>query len=359
MTTFLSDPDERGYVACGWDVCSGSRWTVTRAQRWRRTNCSQGGDCSSNGWPRREPVVWLIDDVQYADAGLLEFVDHLLDWARDLPIVVLVGTRPELKRPPGWAAGRNRTGLKLEPLDGGRWTTSSMHSFPACQCRARTAIAEHAQGVPLFAVETIRSLVDRDVVQPLARPLPTRRRRRDAQRPRRIARPACGAAGRVRTERARAGRGRRGARNIVPGRRGSGDLRPGRRGPSAPDSLNSSVAKCSRSRPTRCRQSGARTSSRRTSCDRWPTTPFPAGTVRPGTSPSPRTCGPASPTTAMRSSTSSPGTTVTHWRRSRTTPTPGRSGRRRSRRWPAAAQRALRSGCAPRRVGQLRRSRRA
>ncbi len=58
-----------------------------------------------------EPVVLLIDDLQYADAGLLEFLDHLVDWARDVPIFVLVFTRPELEHArPGWASGRNRTG---------------------------------------------------------------------------------------------------------------------------------------------------------------------------------------------------------------------------------------------------------
>ena len=36
------------------------------------------------------PVVLLVEDAQYADAGLLDFLDHLVDWARDLPVYVLV-----------------------------------------------------------------------------------------------------------------------------------------------------------------------------------------------------------------------------------------------------------------------------
>ena len=55
------------------------------------------------------PVVLLIEDLHYADGGLLDFVEHLLDWARDVPIFVLTLARPEIEeRRPGatceWAA---------------------------------------------------------------------------------------------------------------------------------------------------------------------------------------------------------------------------------------------------------------
>ena len=49
-------------------------------------------------------MVLLIEDAQHADAGLLDFLDHLIDWARDLPIYVLVFARPSSTRPgPGSA----------------------------------------------------------------------------------------------------------------------------------------------------------------------------------------------------------------------------------------------------------------
>ena len=52
----------------------------------------------------------VIEDAQYADAGLLDFLDYLIDWARDLPIFVLVLARPELGQArPGFGAGHNRT----------------------------------------------------------------------------------------------------------------------------------------------------------------------------------------------------------------------------------------------------------
>ena len=65
------------------------------------------------------PVVLLVEDLQHADTGLLDFLEHLLDWARDVPIFVLTLARPELEsRRDGWGTGRrNSTTLTLDPLD--------------------------------------------------------------------------------------------------------------------------------------------------------------------------------------------------------------------------------------------------
>jgi hypothetical protein len=51
----------------------------------------------------QQPVVLLVEDAQHADAGLLDFLDYLVDWVRDLPVYVLVLARPELgqARPDG------------------------------------------------------------------------------------------------------------------------------------------------------------------------------------------------------------------------------------------------------------------
>jgi class 3 adenylate cyclase/predicted ATPase len=115
-----------------------------------------------------QPVVWLVEDAQYADTGLLDFCDHLVDWARDLPIFLLVLGRAELQeRRPDFAVGRNRTLLALDPLDRSSMEALVEALVPGMPAAARQAIVGHAQGVPLFAVETIRSLIDRDVVVPV------------------------------------------------------------------------------------------------------------------------------------------------------------------------------------------------
>jgi class 3 adenylate cyclase/predicted ATPase len=115
-----------------------------------------------------EPVLLLIEDAQYADAGLLDFVDHLIDWSRDLPIFVMLFARPELEQTrPGLGTGRNRTALTLDPLDAPSMDSLVNALVPDMPDEARHAITQQAQGIPLFAVETVRSLIDRDIVQPI------------------------------------------------------------------------------------------------------------------------------------------------------------------------------------------------
>jgi class 3 adenylate cyclase/tetratricopeptide (TPR) repeat protein len=112
-----------------------------------------------------QPVVLLVEDAQHADDTLLDFVDHLLDWARTAPIFVLLFTRPELlERRPELGTGRNRTSMALDPLDPRSMQHLVGELVPDMPPAAVTAIAEQAQGNPLFAVETVRSLIDRDVV---------------------------------------------------------------------------------------------------------------------------------------------------------------------------------------------------
>ena len=114
-----------------------------------------------------DPVVLVIEDAQYADTGLLDFLDHLIDWTRDLPIYVLVFARTELHQGrPGFGVGRNRSTLTLDPLDRASMDRLVDALVPGMPPAARAKITGQAQGVPLFAVETVRALIDRDVVQP-------------------------------------------------------------------------------------------------------------------------------------------------------------------------------------------------
>ncbi len=66
----------------------------------------------------RDPVVLVFEDMQWADAPLLEFVAYLLEWSRNHAILVVALTRPgSAEGKAQWAAGlRNATTLSLEPL---------------------------------------------------------------------------------------------------------------------------------------------------------------------------------------------------------------------------------------------------
>jgi tetratricopeptide (TPR) repeat protein len=107
------------------------------------------------------PVVMVFEDLHHADSGLLDFVDHVMEWSRTVPILILTLARPELlQRRPDWGAGkRSFTSIHLEPI-----TTAPMRELlaglvPGLPTAARDAIVARADGVPLYAVETVRMLL--------------------------------------------------------------------------------------------------------------------------------------------------------------------------------------------------------
>ena len=111
----------------------------------------------------RGPVVLVFEDIQWADEGLLDFVAELLDRSRNLPVFVVALTRPELyDRRPGWGSNlRSLTTMTLEPLETAQMTELVTGTVPGIPHDAMMAIVERAEGIPLYAVETIRMLLDR------------------------------------------------------------------------------------------------------------------------------------------------------------------------------------------------------
>ncbi len=109
----------------------------------------------------RGTVVLVFEDLQWADRGLLDFLDHLLEWSRDRPMLVLTLARPEVEGPVGWQSGaRSLTTLHLEPLPDAAMAELIAGLVPGLPTEVRTRIAEQAEGVPLYAVETVRMLLD-------------------------------------------------------------------------------------------------------------------------------------------------------------------------------------------------------
>src|SRR5579862_6103049 len=111
----------------------------------------------------RGPVVLVFEDLQWADTSLLDFIEHLLDWSRAHPIFVLALARPELaQKRPGFGAGD--TTLSLEPLSATAMGELLDGFVPGLPPDLRAQILERAEGVPLYAVETVRMLLDRDLL---------------------------------------------------------------------------------------------------------------------------------------------------------------------------------------------------
>jgi class 3 adenylate cyclase/tetratricopeptide (TPR) repeat protein len=112
------------------------------------------------------PVVLAFEDMQWADASLLDFVEYLLEWSRDHPLFVITLARPELQEHrPGWGAGqRNFSSLYLEPLPQPAMERLLDGLAPGLPDGLRERILDRAQGVPLYAVETVRMLLDRGLL---------------------------------------------------------------------------------------------------------------------------------------------------------------------------------------------------
>jgi predicted ATPase/class 3 adenylate cyclase len=109
------------------------------------------------------PAVMVFEDMQWADASLLDFIEYLLEWARNSPIFVVTHARPELlERRPTWGAGhRNFSSIYLEPLSELAMEELLTGLVPGLPDELRAQILARAEGVPLYAVETVRMLLDR------------------------------------------------------------------------------------------------------------------------------------------------------------------------------------------------------
>jgi tetratricopeptide (TPR) repeat protein len=106
-------------------------------------------------------VILVFEDLQWADDGLLDFIDHVLEWTRDRPIYLIGLARPELlDRRPGWGAGRRAfTSLVLEPLTNDEMRELLAGLVPGLPSGAVDRIVERAEGIPLYAIETVRMLL--------------------------------------------------------------------------------------------------------------------------------------------------------------------------------------------------------
>ena len=110
----------------------------------------------------RGPTILVFEDLQWADAGLLDFIDHLADWTRDRPILIVTLARPELlERRPNFGMGhRALAALHLEPLSSDAMAELLRGLVPELGDADTQRIVERAEGVPMYAVEMVRALAD-------------------------------------------------------------------------------------------------------------------------------------------------------------------------------------------------------
>ncbi|HEX7472227.1 MAG TPA: AAA family ATPase, partial [Candidatus Limnocylindrales bacterium] len=109
------------------------------------------------------PALLIFEDLQWADPALLDFIDHLATWSRAYPILIVTLARPELlDARPTWGAGHHSfTAIQLEPLPNDAMAELLLSLAPDLSPGAVHRIVERAGGVPLYAVEVLRMLMDR------------------------------------------------------------------------------------------------------------------------------------------------------------------------------------------------------
>ncbi len=108
----------------------------------------------------QRPLVLVFDDLHWGDDSLLDFVDHLVDWATGVPLLAVCTARPELlSRRPGWGGGKpNATTISLSPLSDDE-TAHLVHALldrAVLPADVQTMLLERAGGNPLYAEEFAR-----------------------------------------------------------------------------------------------------------------------------------------------------------------------------------------------------------
>ena len=139
-----------------------------------------GGD-SAPAWraffeslAERRPLVMVFEDMHWADDGLLDFIDHLVDWATGVPILVIATARPELlDRRQAWGGGKlNVSTIALTPLsdDEAAQIIHGVLDQAALPAETQRALLERAGGNPLYAEQFARLYTERGSAEDL--PLP-------------------------------------------------------------------------------------------------------------------------------------------------------------------------------------------
>ncbi len=122
----------------------------------------------------QRPLVLVFEDLHFADKGLLDFIDHLVEWASGVPILVVATARPELlERRAGWGGGKaNATTVSLPPLTDEATATliGALLSRPVLEAQTLSELLTRAGGNALYAEQYARMLLERGEVGEL--PLP-------------------------------------------------------------------------------------------------------------------------------------------------------------------------------------------
>jgi len=108
----------------------------------------------------RSPTVVVFEDLHWAEDGLLDFVDGLVERVAGVPLLVVCSARPELlERRPGWGGGkRNAHSISLAPLSDEETARliATLLDRPVLAADQQAVLLQRAGGNPLYAEEYAR-----------------------------------------------------------------------------------------------------------------------------------------------------------------------------------------------------------
>jgi class 3 adenylate cyclase/tetratricopeptide (TPR) repeat protein len=110
-----------------------------------------------------EPLVLAWEDIHWADEGMLDLIEYLSQWLRAPVLQVCLARDELLERRPSWGASRRTTtSLFLDPLapSDTRELIGSLLSGAGTKPDVLEALAQRAEGNPLFAEEMVQRLAE-------------------------------------------------------------------------------------------------------------------------------------------------------------------------------------------------------
>jgi class 3 adenylate cyclase/tetratricopeptide (TPR) repeat protein len=139
------------------------------------TGVSAAQEESFTAWRRfleaaaaQHPLVVVVEDAHWADPALLGFLEHLVDWAEGVALLVVVTARPELyAHAPAWGGGkRNATTLALRPLADAETAQllAALLDTAVLPAEAQAALLERAGGNPLYAEQFVRLISEQGLL---------------------------------------------------------------------------------------------------------------------------------------------------------------------------------------------------
>ncbi|MBA2546543.1 MAG: AAA family ATPase, partial [Solirubrobacterales bacterium] len=122
----------------------------------------------------RRPLVLALEDVHWADEGMLDLIEHLARLVQGPLVIVCLAREELLERRPGWAGGiEDSTTISLEPLSADETRELVAALMPGAENGGGAVVpqvAERSGGNPLFAEEMVNRLIEEGTTEAAALP---------------------------------------------------------------------------------------------------------------------------------------------------------------------------------------------